>query len=197
MNNIVSSYAKALSETFNKDQLVKFLEIFQALNQALEQKPIKNFFLSPAYKLALKRQILNSLFQQNLVNTWFNEQNSNKEKIMNTLKNFLFFLLEKRQWKFLSKVLFQLQCLNQEQQNIVQAEVISVKPLSKEVRESLQKKISSFFKKSVILTESISSKPLAGIKIKAGGFVFDDTALYHLQQMELKAKRGVYGYTNQ
>ena len=182
------SYAKALNELLEKEQLPEFLKCFQQISPALLQEEV--FFKSPVYALSLKKQALDVTLDS-MKSAVKNPQ------CLNLLKNFLFLLLDRCRWKQWPKVLQQLEKINQDLQNVVVAEVISAHSLSSDLKNQLKKKLEAFFKKSIVLKESRSSDLLAGVKIKAGGFVFDDSMSFHLKQMELEAKRGFYVSTSQ
>lgn len=188
MSSPAYSYAKALNELLNKEQLSECLKCFQQISQALKQE--QQFFISPVYALDFKKQVLGTVLTSI-------KADSAKPQVIDLLKNFLFLLLDRGRWREWPKILQYLEEINQDQQNVVLAEVISAHPLSSGLKNQLKEKLEAFFKKSIVLRESRSSDLLAGIKIKAGGFVFDDTMSFHLKQMELEAKRGFYVNTGQ
>ena len=193
MSNPAYSYAKALNEILVKEQLPDFLKFFQQIRPALQQE--EKFFISPMYALDFKKQVLNFILELLKTNSTKKDlpdvkySSSSSIHVINILKNVLFLLLDRGRWREWPRILQYLEEINQDLQNSVLAEVISSHPLEKDLKYQLQKKLESFFKKSVVLKESLSSKLLAGIKIKAGGFVFDDSISFHLKQMELEARR--------
>ena len=186
MSNPASSYAKALNELLGKEQLPEFLKYFQQISSALQQEEV--FFKSPVYTLDLKKQALDVALSSL-------KSDLGDSQCLDLLKNFLFLLLDRGRWKQWPKVLQQLEKINQDLQNVVVVEVISAHTLSSDLKNQLKKKLEAFFKKSIVLKENRSSDLLAGVKIKAGGFVFDDSMSFHLKQMELEAKRGFYVHT--
>ena len=183
MSSPAYSYAKALNELLKKEEFPEFLKCFQQISQALQQE--QQFFISPVYALDFKKQTLEVVLTSI-------KSDLSTPQVMELLKNFLFLLLDRGRWREWPKILQYLEKINQDLQNVVLAEVISAHPLSSDLKNQLKKKLEAFFKKSIVLRESRSSDLLAGIKIKAGGFVFDDSMSFHLKQMELEAKRGFY-----
>ena len=190
MSSPAYSYAKALNAILTKEQLPDFLKSFQQISPALQQE--EKFFISPVYALDFKKQALHfilDLLKTNSTKKSLPDVKYLSTHVINILKNVLFLLLDRGRWREWPKILQYLEEINQDLQNSVLAEVISSHPLEKDLKSQLQKKLESFFKKSIVLKESLSSELLAGIKIKAGGFIFDDSISFHLKQMELEARR--------
>ena len=188
MSSPAYSYAKAVNELLKKEQLSEFLKCFQEISPILQEQ--EQFFISPVYSLDFKKQALSAALasiKSSLI----------KPPVLDLLKDFFLLLLDRSRWREWPKILQYLEKIHQDLQNVVVAEVISTHPLSSDLKSQLKKKLEAFFKKLVVLRESRSSDLLAGIKIKAGGFIFDDSMFFHLKQMELEARRGFYVNTGQ
>ena len=176
------TYAKAFKESFSKEEPEVFFTVVEELsqlNEALSSPEIKTFFLSPIILVEKKKQVLKKVFTSFKCNTF--------------ICSFLFLLLDKNRWKELNSILICLKKIVDDMRGYICVEVETVKPLSAFFKKELVEKISPFFNKKIFLKEIVSSKKcIGGLKIRAGGFVFDDTLLFHLKQMENQVRRSFY-----
>ena len=180
------TYARALKNSFSKDQeeifFIASMELNQ-LNETFNDPEVKAFFLSPVVLIEEKKQVLRKIF--------------NSFKLNSLLCPFLFLLLDKKRWKELDSIVSCLRKMMNEMKGLVSVEVEAIETLSPVVKEELIEKLENFFNKKVSLKEKISSKELiGGLKIRAGGFIFDDTLFFHLRQLENQIRRNFYDYTS-
>ncbi len=180
MNHLSShAYAKSLMLLLENEKMKsQFLENLKELETIFASEKINSFFLSPAINIKDKKEILKKVLH-------FSDFHP-------LLLNFLSVLLDNKRWDQLSQVSQKLHQLERERQSFLVVQVESDFPLEEDVKKVLQEKFSAFFQKNVSIKEKKSKNWLGGIRIHAGGFVFDDTLVGHLKQMEQKVKRGVY-----
>jgi len=184
MSSLAYTYARALKNSFEKkEDFFSFVEEVTKVTTALSSKEIKPFFLSPVIPSKEKKDFL-----RKALNSFdFNPLTS----------SFLFLLIDKRRLKELKAILNYLLKMVDEIKEVMSVEVESKQKLSLDLKEKLIKKLSQFFNKQVLLKEVTPSKNLiGGVKLRAGGFVFDDTILLHLNQLENHIRREAYGYTS-
>ena len=185
MSPISYTYAGALKDSFSKEERKSFFDVVTELSQlkeVLNEPKVKGFFLSPVVLVEEKKRVLRKVFTSFKCNV--------------LLSSFLFLLLDKNRWRELESILICLRKMVDEMQGRIFVEMETVKPLSASLKKELVKKMGTFFNKKVFLNERISSQKLiGGLKIQAGGFVFDDTLFFHLRQMENQVRRGFYDYT--
>ena len=182
------AYAKALKEVLKKEDFESFFKIVKNFNQLFKDQEIEAFFLSPAYPAKLKKQALAPVFNY--------LAGSTPRPIVDILKKFLYLLLDKKCWREYSLIVQQLEGINKNLAGYESAEILSSTPLSTETKQQLQKKLEGIFKKSIVLKEKLSSQISAGIKIKCGGFVFDDRLSFHIKQMEKQVRSSFYESSN-
>ena len=160
------SYARAIKEQ-------DFLTVADQLNQfykAFQVSEINLFFLSPAISVEKKKQVLKKVF----------DSLGYKEIIC----SFLYLLLDKKKWGELPAIMKHLNKIKEESQGFVLAQVESAFPLSPDLKEQLVQKLKLFFGKLVLLKEKPNPQLIGGLKIRAGGFVFDDSLSFHLKKIE-------------
>ena len=187
MSALASVYAKALTDCFSdrpKEDFFAVLRELKQLNKCFHSSEARNFFLSPAFPLALKKKTLKKIFSS--------------RALSDITCAFLFLLLDKKRWKELQSILDHLTDREENLKGILRAEVESSATLSLKVKESLTKKLEGFFNKKIVLQEKPPNKNLiAGLKVRAGGLVFDDAFLFHLDSMENQIRRNFYDYTSE
>ena len=177
------SYAHALKDSFKDTSLPAHpqLDFFTAvkdlnkLDKAFQEPSINMFFLSPAISLEVKKQVLGKVFKS-LNQTGF-------------ICSFVYLLLDKKKWGQWPAILKHLNNIKEASQGFVLAEVESAFPLSEELKEKLSQKLTLFLRKKPRFQEILNPHLIGGVKIRAGGFVFDDSLSYHLNQLENQAQR--------
>ena len=185
MSAVAHTYARALRAGFTEERAEDFLSFVKELkcvNEALNEKEVKIFFLSPAVAVEQKKQVLEKIFDSFKINV--------------LIRSLLFLLLDRKRWGEKDAVLDCLIDMEKKIQGFVSVKVESARALTSDLREQLMKKLEKVFGKKVSLEEKISSRNLiGGVKIHSGGFVYDDTLLFHLKQMETQIRRNFHDYT--
>ena len=172
--------------TQNEGQEQSFLALvgrLNTLNKAFQESKVNLFFLSPAIPIEAKKQVLKKLF----------ESLGDKGLIC----SFLYLLLDKKKWAKLPAIIRHLNKIKTESQGFVPAEVESAFPLSTALKNQLAHKLSLFLgKKQVQIKEKLNPDIIGGVKIRAEGFVFDDSLSSHLKRMENLIIGEHYGRTS-
>ena len=177
------SYARALKDSLKNaspsdhhpPDFYSVVEDLNKLDRAFQESSIHIFFLSPAISLSAKKQVLGKVFKG------LNHQG--------TICSFVYLLLDKKKWGQWPAILKHLNNMKEASQGFVLSEVESAFPLSKELKDKLSQKIQLFLKKKPRFQETLNPRLIGGVKIRAGGFVFDDSLSYHLNQLENQAQR--------
>jgi len=187
MSAIAYTYARALKAGFTEEQtedFFSFVKELRSLNEALNEKEVKIFFLSPAVIVEQKKQALEKVF--------------NSFKVNALIRPFLFLLLDRNRWGEMDAILNCLVNMEKKMKGFVSVKVESVRALTPDFREQLMKKLEKVFGKKISLEEKVSSQDLiGGVKVHSGGFVYDDTLLFHVKQMEIQIRRSFHDYTSQ
>ncbi len=184
MSSVAYTYSRALASCFEKEQekvFFSFLEEFKQLVEVLSELPMNRFFLSPTVPLERKKRILKKVFDSFKVN--------------DLMCSFLFLLLDKKRWNELKTILICLTDMAEKMKGVVSVEVESTAPLPLDLKEQLIKKLENFFDREILLKEKqFVGGLIGGVKLRAEGFVFDDTLLLHLTLMENQIRRNFYDY---
>ena len=163
------SYAQSLK---NQEQdFPAVVEKLNALNKVFEEDTkINFFFLSPAIPLEAKKQALKKVFES--------------LNYKGLVCSFLYLLLDKKKWEDLPAIMKHLNNMKEAHQGVVPAEVESAFPLSQELKEKLAQKLKLFLGQPVLLKEKSNPQLIGGVKVRAKGFVFDDSLSSHLKKLE-------------
>lgn len=178
---IATTYAKALSDIFTtkgeKANFSAFIKSFKEWNLALSDPALNSFFISHKVSIKEKKRALKKTFQT------LGEKH-------HLLANFFCLLLDNKRWKQKQAILTCLQKKEYEVKGILPAEVESAKALTLEQKQKITQKLEKFFNKKVTLQiNPPNSSLLGGLRVQAGGFVFDDTLAFHLKCMENQIKQ--------
>lgn len=154
---IAKRYALALSSLTNNNELLQELEtVATTLN---DSKDLHNFLLNPIITISDKKEILSKVFSD------FSEN----------LKNFLNILVEKNRFEYFNSILEELKSIIDESNNVKRVEIISAVDLYEEEKsrliDTLQRKLNSTVSAQYSIDESI----LAGLIIKIGDKVIDNS----------------------
>lgn len=86
---------------------------------------------------------------------------------------FLNFLIKKRRLPLLPQVLDVFTELYQTHSNIVNLNIVSARPLSKEQVENLTKRMQNRLKKEILATQTVSPELIAGFRLQVDGTIYD------------------------
>ncbi len=168
------SYAQALNQASTEQDFPAVVEKLNTLNQVFERETKLNmFFLSPAIPVEAKKQALKKVFES--------------LNYKGLVCSFLYLLLDKKKWEDLPAIMKHLNNMKETSQGVLPAEVESAFPLSQDLKEKLAQKLKLFFGQPVLLNEKIKPQLTGGIRVRAKGFVFDDSLSSHLKKLEKSA----------
>lgn len=154
---IARRYANALSSFDNADVLAQ--EINMVSKTLNESKDLNEFLLNPIITISDKKDVLSKVFVDFSLN----------------LKNFLNILVEKNRFDYFDSILDELNIILDEKNNIKRVEIISAVELIDDEKnrliDTLQRKLSC----RVSANYSIDENILAGLIIKIGDKVIDNS----------------------
>ncbi len=172
-------YATALKKIFSDEKdFICFAEEVKNL-KVIFQDEIFTFFCSPFISSDIKKRLLKNALQKASV----------------LLLNFLCILIDKNQFHLWPDIVDQVEQEELKVKRIIVVEVESTTRLTRSTLQQIEKQLKRFFNKSLQLKEIISPKIIGGIKIRAGGMIFDDSISFHLSN--IKKGSEIYGNTNQ
>ena len=203
---IVESFAKALKEILQEENISigNFMAMFKQVHDVLNEKEIRPFFISPAVNREKKKEILKKALHPNGDNQQNTDNLRKKEgdfleynKTNRLILSFLFLLLDRNCFELVIPVTKSLILMNNEKMGKITANVQTNRSLSLDLKKAVKISLEKFFGCSVELREIVSSKYIAGLKVQALGVVFDNTTLFHLNQMENQIRSSFYDNKSQ
>ncbi|MBW1721432.1 MAG: ATP synthase F1 subunit delta [Deltaproteobacteria bacterium] len=115
-----------------------------------------------------------------------------KSGFADTVKNFLFLLLEKKRIGGIEEIADLYQKLEDELAGVARAEVFSPKPLKEEAQAKLKKTLGELTSKDVKIDVKEDSSLIGGIVVKIGDLVIDGSIKAQLEGLRESLKRGGY-----
>jgi len=157
---IFKKYARALVAAGTEfkvfEKLLSELEHIQSeITQSME---IKIYLNDSRIDLAKKQELLEKAFSPSL----------SQQTV-----NFLLILIKDKNIDFLENVLDEARRLKREQENAIQAEIVTVEPLSAELKQRTAKVLAQKTGKSVIIENSTDKYIVGGMIIKMNDFLID------------------------
>jgi F-type H+-transporting ATPase subunit delta len=164
-------YAQALfdigMETNSVGQIYDDLHAVHNVLNALDPD-LRTFFNLPQFRRQEKRRIVNLAFEG---------------KIGRPVLGLLNVLVEKRRETLLDNVVEEFDRYRDQNENRVQARVVTAKKLDDELLESLRSALEQRTRKSVVLNEIVDAEVLGGLQVKVGDRVLDGTVRRILHDM--------------
>ena len=172
-------YAKAFRDCFTEQK--DFYNCVEALSVFYEQillvKECRVLF-SPLFSRKQKKVFLETLMDRALQN--------------NLAKNFLSIVLERSRFSEIGNILTCLEQMQNKMKGIISVTLETTASLGEKQHNQIRKQVEGFFKQRVIMEEQVKKHLLGGVRVKAGGYVFDDSLFFHINQMEYHVRRGFY-----
>ncbi|MCC6276690.1 MAG: ATP synthase F1 subunit delta [Oligoflexia bacterium] len=165
-------YARALYEIVKEKKSVEsglnqLREFTKALNKDVE---IQSFFVSPSVSKELRQKVLDALFE--------------KSNIQDELKGLLTILVEKNRMMLLEAITISFEKIVDESLGVVRGQVESATTLIPEERQNLEKTISRYTGKKVVLEYQENKELLGGLVARVGSYTFDDSLESQLRLMK-------------
>ena len=169
-----NSYSQALFELANESNLVNDVEnqVFSILELVRNSKDVKEFIKDPTNKIEDQLKIINAI--------------SDQFKFNELLKRFLGFVVTKRKFFYIEKILndFLFICLNARGE--IQAELYAAKNLNESEINKIKDELSNTFGSNIKLNYKNDPSLIGGLIIKVGSTMIDTSIKNKLQQIEKK-----------
>ncbi|MHB8126342.1 MAG: F0F1 ATP synthase subunit delta [Desulfitobacteriaceae bacterium] len=169
---LAQRYAQALFEIAVKTSLDSFDTEFRELTQIIEEHAeIAQVLHHPHISLSEKKSFINKIFEG---------------QISETLRNFLFLLIDRRRQNFLKPIQQELARLADEARQIVEAKVVSATPLSASQEERLKNELARLTGKNIRLVSELRSELIGGALVQVGDRVLDGSVARSLNRIREK-----------
>ena len=166
---LAQRYAQALFEIAGKISLDSFDTELRELTQIIqEHEEISQVLYHPHIPLSEKKSFLDKLF---------------KDQISETLRNFLFLLIDRRRQNFLEPIQQEFARLADEARQIVEAKVVSAIQLSDSQEERLKKELARITGKNIRLIRELRPELIGGALVQVGDRVIDGSVAHSLNRM--------------
>ena len=169
---LAQRYAQALFEIANKTSLDSFDTELRELTQIIEEhEEITQVLYHPHIPLSEKKSLINKLFEG---------------QVSETLRNFLFLLIDRRRQNFLLSIQQEFARMSDEARQIVEAKVVSAIPLSDDQVERLKKGLARLTGKNIRLVSELRPELIGGALVQVGDRVIDGSVAHSLTRMREK-----------
>jgi len=172
---LVSRYANTVYNQLKNQNIEQFVTKCSELSKSFNEKTVEAFYNSPVTSFEEKRLALEKI--KNLVE---NE----------TLFNLLLMLAERNRLGLLSEIADKIKEIQSKNSGKLSGVIYSKFNLSVEKITSLESKISKKLNANVRLSLQQDDSVLAGIKIKVGSYLIDDSTDFHFKNLKEKIKTG-------
>ena len=171
-NTSANRYSLALYELANEtNSLSKIEENSQALlNLISSSKDFNNLIKDPT----VSRNILNQVI----------DKISNNFRLEALFKNFLCFLITKRRFFYVQKILKNFNEICSEKRGELKAEIKSAKNLSQDEINKITQELSNNFKSEIKLNYTHDQSLIGGLVVQIGSTMIDTSIKKKLQQLE-------------
>lgn len=168
---IAHRYSKALMNLCaSNEQMEKWAKDLKTLHTALKHTPKwKYFFSIPQIPIQEKEQVISKALGENY----------DKK-----LQDFLFFLLKKGRFTYLSDIVKDFERRTAAHVGVKQAYVITAVPLEAKAKETLQNKLENFYNYKIQLIEKKDPSILGGVILVIGNKIIDHSIRNRLDNLE-------------
>ena len=173
------TYALAFKNCFTvRGEFDEATEILYLFCKQLFLVKESEVFFSPLFSRKEKKELLNSLIEKAFQNQ--------------RVKNFLYLLLDKYRFYAIKNIVIHLKQMQNEMNRVLKAYIETPIPLEEFRKKEIRSQLEGFFQQKVIIEENIKKHLLGGIRVKAKGYVFDNSVFFHLHSMEQHIRRSFY-----
>ncbi len=160
---IARPYAKAVfNHAVANNELSAWSAVLQTLAQSVANSRVQSFICNPASEMEQQSQLLLFVVAQ-----------SQQEKQLSSLDNFVHLLAANKRLLLLPDICVEFEKLRAEQEKTVTVTVKSFAPLTQNQELQLVKSLSQRLQRHVMLDTSIDASLLGGAVIRAGDLVID------------------------
>ena len=169
-----NSYSQALFELANENNSSNDIEnqVSSILELVRESKDIKEFIKDPTNKIEDQLKIINAI--------------SDKFKFNELLKKFLGFVVTKRKFFYIEKILNDFIFICSNARGEIQAELSAAKSLNESEINNIKDELSSTFGSNIKLNHKHDPSLIGGLTIKVGSTMIDTSLKSKLQKIEKK-----------
>ena len=169
-----NSYSQALFELASENNLVNDIEIqvSSILGLIDNSKDFKDFIKDPTHKIEDQLKAINVI--------------SNQFKFNELLKKFLGFLVYRRRFFYVKKILYDFISICSNSRGEIQAELYTAKNLNENEINNIKNELSSTFGSTIKLSHKYDPSLIGGLVIKVGSTMIDNSIKNKLQQIEKK-----------
>lgn len=176
-NTIGRRYASALFQLLDQSGIEPARSALSALQQGLDEAPaLRHVLASPVFNFEEKQAVLNELSQ--------------RMQAPPVMRDFLTQLLKKNRAMLLPEISEAFAELADQQQGVQQVWVGSAKPLQSTEKEQIKQGLSQTLHHGVEVAFEVDPHLIAGLRIKIGSRVFDNTVLGRLTGMHDQLTKG-------
>tara|TARA_Y100000590_G_C15153333_1_gene800806 strand:+ start:69 stop:623 length:555 start_codon:yes stop_codon:yes gene_type:complete len=169
-----NSYSQALFELASENNSISELEkqVISIINLINKSIDFKNLIKNPTNKIEDQLKVMNLI--------------SDQFKFNELLKKFLGFVVSKRRFFYLEKILkdFLVICLNARGE--IQADLFSAKDLNENEINNIKDELSNTFGSNIKLNHKYNPNLIGGLVIKVGSIMVDTSIKNKLDQIEKK-----------
>jgi F-type H+-transporting ATPase subunit delta len=170
-------YASALFQLLDQSGVESARSALSALRRGLEETPaLKHVLASPVFTFEEKQTVLNELSQ--------------RMQAPPVMRDFLTQLLKKNRAMLLPEISEAFAELADQQQGVQQVWVGSAKSLQSEEKKQIKQDLSQMLHHEVEVAFEVDPHLIAGLRIKIGSRVFDNTILGRLTGMHDQLTKG-------
>ena len=169
-----NSYSQALFELASENNSTKDIEIqvSSILELIDKSKDFKDLIKDPTNKIEDQLKVINTI--------------SNQFKFNELLKKFLVFLVSKRRFFYIEKILNDFLFICSNARGEIQAELSAAKNLNENEINNIKNELSSTFGSNIKLKHKYDPSLIGGLIIKVGSTMIDTSIKNKLQQIEKK-----------
>ncbi len=169
MKEISLRYANALYDLSGHQQELILSELRSLEEVLTKNKEVQSFFASPLVRDSKKEAFLKSSLKD--------------KSFSKTTYSFVLTLAQKGRVNLLPEVIDRFQARSDKDHGLVRGEVRSVKDLTSEEKQKIEKALSKTIGKKIILNYVKDPNIMGGLVAKVGSYTLDDTIASHLKKL--------------
>ena len=158
-------YGRAFFDVLSNEETLNLLKSFSS---SLKEEPFASFFNSSVVSLKNKKEVLQEIL-------------GDQEP---QLLNFFKLLLDKKTFSLLGEITLAYENLLNEKYSRIEGVVYSSETLSKDQVQNVEEAIGKVLKKKVRLQARKAQSVVAGLYVKIGGYIFNDTLINQFKKFQ-------------
>ena len=176
-SSIGRRYASALFQLLDESGIEPARNVLEGIARGLDESPaLKHILASPVFKLEEKQSVLNEL--------------SRRVQAPDVIRDFFAQLLKKNRGMLLPDIAEAFGELADRHQGIQQVWVTSAKELNPNEKQTIKTRLGQAVKHEVGITFEVNPGLIAGLQIRIGSRVFDNTVRGRLTSLQTQLTKG-------